>query len=119
MEDIIHAMKINPPKGKNPSFGDEKTFVVSYFSPWGMHNTLTKRGSYKNVFANFNVFPERVKIELNLTAEYFDQEKIKVTVTNTGHQPAAKFNRIYCGHCETTILPKVLNNEQFGNQKSA
>ena len=78
-----------------------------------MHNTLTKPESNKNVFANFNVIPERVKIELNLIAEKFDQQKIKVTVTNTGHRPAAKFNRIYCGHCETTILPKVLNNEQL------
>ena len=46
----------------------------------------------------------------NLTIENFNKDELIITTANTGMKPSKLFNRVYCGHCDKYVLPKLLED---------
>ena len=81
-----------------------------------MQNALIKR--YKlHCLASVGVLPPVVKSSFNVSSE-FDISSISLSITDIGMKSPETFYRMYCDHCEKTILPNVLKNEKYGNFKT-
>ena len=87
--------------------GYESTEV--YLCPMGMLEAISKRLSNKKCYNTFNVLPEQVKLELDLSENNFKEHKgdILLTVQHEGSKGYGTFDHIFCKDCKTKVVPDL------------
>lgn len=97
---------------------DGKVHEIHHFTPWGTQRTTERKLTAIQVKTCFNSLPNEVKEHLVITQDNFVRDNILVTAHNSGYQNEEPFVRIFCTHCEKLFLPRMLNNQKFGNCKT-
>ena len=87
--------------------------ILLHFCPWGLQKTIAKRMKASSI-KSVEVLPKVVKDAFQVDDD-FDISKVSLSCTDVGMKPPEAFYRIYCDYCEDNILPKVLQNEKYGN----
>ena len=90
------------------SCGEYKSTKV-YLYPMGMLQAVSKRLCNKKCNNTFNILPEQVKGELDLTENNFKEYKdvISLTVDHEGTKSYGTFDHIFCKDCIANIIPDL------------
>ena len=86
-----------------------KTVTMKHFCPWGMKE-FQSRLLLANKCKNKQCLPYQLKEEAkDLCGENYKKCDWSVTAVNTGPQEPKSYNRLYCTHCHSVLLPPLLN----------
>lgn len=79
-----------------------------YIIPFGMLKTMERLFSHKKCYQSFNVLPEFVKNELNISSENYDKNNMNLIISHKGNRGMKSFYYIYCHVCHKDKFPALL-----------
>ena len=96
-----------------------ETIRCSHFSPWGMKEFVQKTLANQNN-KKFHVLPPKVRqSKFCSSKDVYVASDWEISISNTGPQEPKSYNRVYCTHCNSVLLPKLLDKhrDDLGVQK--
>lgn len=94
--------------------------IIKHLCPWGMKEVMTSLFTEPRCL-NKQALPNKLKEEHPLiTSDKYDKKEWKITVANSGPLQPEKYYRLYCDHCETKLLPGMLErySDRLGDMKN-
>ena len=89
-----------------------KTFRRKTVCPWGMKLVMQKLLSAEKC-KRFNFMPSDVKEFFQITtAATYDHTTISISICNSGLQDIKEYVHLYCTHCKSVLLPKILESHR-------
>ena len=80
-----------------------------------VQRTLVNKNNKK-----FHVLPPKVReSKFCMSKDIYVESDLEITISNTGPQEPKSYNRIYCTHCNSVLLPKLLekHSDDLGVEK--